>query len=585
MSPPSPASRGLRRGWTAVALLAILATARRSSAEPPPWTVESPGGAGAPVVVGLDGLYDDVDRLTIRSAKTTVTLRDPEGGISVQRIDGDPALLNRKFKVGWSLTGVGGQIPLALPHFDLGGAVSVYPSLVLQAASVQTTLSTRDLPEPAQGTSLDANGVLVGATLGVVVPLCKACRRFAVAGYRYRLLPGLSATGSPPLGDSALQVTRDDAHLRQSTSDLFLRYGQTFAHGRVAASLGIVGRRTQIDVRDEVGFSSELGEQTSLDTRTRYDRHATGAIADLDAHLGGPFFARAEVIVAGSDRSALLKVAYLLPKPVREPPAGAPPDQAVDRGRRPGEDSAHERSPEEVAAAIAGPLRDILAEYRARAAELAKADPPYPLEGVAALFDDTERKLIEALSGRELAALRASVVDFFIRAREALDIAPRASAFARSGSLVLQAVLPPRRGVTVRLARNSSDSPAARKARVDCAGNFIARLLALAEERRLQVRLVIKTTDPGIQATFSMHPERYLAGESAEQVTEARVTAWRGSYVYTVHLLGFKDIQKKLDLFNDPDPQVLECRMVPAADRSEPQPCRRRDPETPEECP
>jgi hypothetical protein len=577
--------RSARRGRATAALIAALAAAHRTSAEPPPWIVESPGGAGASIAVGLDGLYDDVDRLTIRSAKTTVTLRDPDGGISVQRIDGDPALLNRKFKVGWKLKGVGAQIPAKLPYFRFG-AFSVYPSFVLQIANVETTLSTRDLPEPAQSTSLDGHGLLLGGTLGAVVPLCDLCGRFAVAGYRYRLVPGLSATGSQPLGDPGLQATRDDVRLRQTTSDFFLRLGSTYAHGRLAASLGIVSRRTQIDVRDKLGFRSALGEETSLDTRTRYDRRATGAIADLDAHLTGPFYLRAEAIVAGSDRSALLKAAYL-PTP-------------WNHGAGSKERKAEERRAREIAAAISGPLKRILDEYRARADGLAKADPPYPLAEVARLFDDTERKLIQALGDPELAALRASVTDVFAHARRALDIGPAAGAVSsRAGSSQIVLVrLPPTRSMasTVRLAGDDGSAGSAggpddgsvrRRDRVDCAGGFLERLWRLATTSNLQVRLRVETSKPGLKATYSMHPERYPgpAGASEARTTTASLLAWRGSHEYKVHKQNFKDIDAKLDLVSDPEQQVLVCDMVPTADAAEPQPCERRLPRTVEECP
>src|SRR5262249_11548031 len=120
-------------------------------------------------------------------------------------------------------------------------------------------------------------------------------------------------------------------------------------------------------------------------------------------------------------------------------PGGASPDHI---GERPGAGQGSERSPEEVAAAIAGPLRDILEEYRARATELAKADPPYPLGGVAALFDDTERQLIDALAGRELAALCDFVHDLFSRARADLGL-ERSAGSSRPRAIALVATRTP----------------------------------------------------------------------------------------------------------------------------------------------
>jgi hypothetical protein len=223
-------------------------------------------------------------------------------------------------------------------------------------------------------------------------------------------------------------------------------------------------------------------------------------------------------------------------------------------------------------------LRRILDEYRARAAELAKADPPYPRAGVADLLADTERQLLSALDGPELVALRDFVVDLFARAREALDREPAAGSAAYRESSLALASSTARMGAA-RLARGRAGTEVSRRW-IEQIGKAIERIFVLAEAKDLSIDLCIKSTPPG--ARFSMHHKSGPDGPPALPTDGRLLHLSRGLYVYTVRKTGFKEIDNELDLVMDSRP-VLACQLI-ASTAGDEALCRRQA-GTIEECP
>src|ERR1700694_920989 len=125
----------------------------------PPWAVESPGAAGAPVALGLDVVTGREDGLRISSEPTVVTLRDPSGRTETSFIPGDPSLLNRKFAIRVRSTGEGAQVPVALPPIPLAG-LRIFPTFIVQVASTGLSLDFADKPQPADSTSLKVRAPL-----------------------------------------------------------------------------------------------------------------------------------------------------------------------------------------------------------------------------------------------------------------------------------------------------------------------------------------------------------------------------------------------------------------------------------------
>ena len=151
MLPVSPSeSRRRLDGLCGPLLVAAIATSMTASpaiaqqSEPTNWPLaESPGAAGVGFGLGIDFRWENLDSLLNAADTTTVTRRDGCENVT-QVVPGDPALNNRKFDYRFEARTAGGQVPVALPRFSLGSGVSVYPSLVLEAAVTDVTFDFRD---------------------------------------------------------------------------------------------------------------------------------------------------------------------------------------------------------------------------------------------------------------------------------------------------------------------------------------------------------------------------------------------------------------------------------------------------------
>jgi hypothetical protein len=195
------------------------------------------------------------------------------------------------------------------------------------------------------------------------------------------------------------------------------------------------------------------------------------------------------------------------------------------------------------------------------------------------LFDDTERKLIDALAGNELAALRDFVHDLFSRARADLGLERSAGSSHPRAVALVAARAPASVALAVQEPRREPQRAASVVAWVDAA---IALLSKLVETRDLRVDLCIQST-PEPRARFSMHPKSYPQPMGVN-TNHSLVHVWRGLYVYAVERQGFKPIAGDLDLVRDVRP-ILRCQLVPDSASASALPCDQERGKVNEECP
>jgi hypothetical protein len=172
-------------------------------------------------------------------------------------------------------------------------------------------------------------------------------------------------------------------------------------------------------------------------------------------------------------------------------------------------------------------------------------------------LNDVERKLLQALRGPELAAMRDYIKDLFRRTRESLDLL-RIS--ASTSSLRLASISE----LHVALLRNQAPASLDKGdagSWLDRIEEAIERILAQSENGDLLVDLCIKST-PKTRAEFSMRPISYEPPIPLKVNTNGSLNlVWRGLYQYTVNRKGFRPIAGQLDLVQNSD-SILACQMV-----------------------
>jgi hypothetical protein len=516
----------------AAALAAVGAATAAAQADTAPWAVESPGGAGAGFGLGIDAFFERLESLKITQARSEVTLRDLFHGISQTTVtDGDPALLNRKFKIGWKPgdPGAGVQLPIGLPSSRLTHGVRIHPSLIVQAGVAKARLDFLDRPEPDASTGLEGLGVTLGGGLDVAATLCEECGLFAVAGYRFRAFLRSTLDRLQHFEQPGFRVLKDEVRLSRRIHEASLRIGYVFPGNRIAAYAGLLRRDTRVDVDDELRFASEAaGEETSLVSHTRFASLTTQKLAGLDAHLGGPLFARVEATFGDGDRAALLKMVYLWSYRPPRPPL-PPPD---DDERR-------------IAAAIAPGLARIAADFAAGRKALTVIAgpgglPAYRASEVDDLLTRTERDILAVLKPyAELEALGDWVQDRFAKVRQELGLPPYLGRAARSSGSppgpVLLAALGTHRDALQPPSGPLSEQPADSK--LDDIQSVLETL------RRIPLKMGLWfVNDLGIAAALVIYPRYTPPPDSQGPFSPAlqRLApggyrpVWRGSYAYVV---------------------------------------------------
>jgi hypothetical protein len=545
-----------------------------------PWAVESPGAAGAPFGIGIDFASERSTGLRITSADSVVTLRDlARGTTETTSLPGDPSLLNRKFAIRVRSTGEGAQVPIALPRLRLGG-VSLFPTLILQAASTRVAVDFADLPQPTDSTALGGRAFLYEPGLALAARLCSDCPWFAAAGYRLGILRHLSAWRSPGFAAPGFTVLEDRSRLGLRQDEALLRIGRSLPGGRVAVYLGLVWGRDQLVDDDAVRLRSDQAEETDLSSRTRLAVSATAGLVGIEARITGPLLLRLEGVVGGGRSGVALKLAYLrmpAPRPPQKPP------------RR------YERSQQEVARQILARLgrveEALAAEPRAPRGARPGEPEMVPAAAVAHWLDDVERQFLAALAGEELIALRDYVRDLFQRARQDLGLAA-ARTVAESGGrprgLLAQASLTsrPRPAGAAVLPRQDQEVSRRKLDTWHCRFDDLKEnFRRWAQHLRLQIDLQVKS-EPEDGRQFGIEPYSYPPGHQDLRTNGTLEGVWRGLYRYTVD--GGESYQEaagdRLDLVRG-SPLIVLCHLAPISDAEDTTSCDPQSEEAERACP
>jgi hypothetical protein len=585
-----------------------------SASGTPPWSAEAPGAAGVPLGLGLDALSERQGSLTIDSAQTIVTSQDLARGTTlIEVLEGDPALLNRKFSIRWKASGFGAQLPLALPRLALGEGLSITPTLVVQAAGSDVELDFIDLPEPQASTSLHGRGLQLGAALDLVGPLCRRCGWYAGAGYRYRFFPRFSVERGQPVEEPGARVTASDVRLGRTVGEASFRLGRVFGRDRAALYLGVLRRRARTTVDDDLTLVQDaIGQQTRLASRTRFASTATKALAGLDVHVGGPLFVRAEVTFGKGDSTVLGKLVLVPRLPPWFPEV------------HPGHPDPERQRASQIAAAIAPGLATIRERFAKESQRLLAQQPAPAAAEVSRLLDYTRCELLSTLNAPELRALRDYVEDLFAKAREGLGLGPSTdtcplSTFHESleplpatppgppHAAVVSVEAPPRlaraparaprampavlssawRANEVRAAAQRTDvDRRAAQTWFDRIADSLSTMLRQATDDDERVSLCVKSK-PRERAQFSLHFIDDPTGivPDTQINTNHRVRTYRGLYRYTVALERHKPIgPTDINLVMNSSP-ILNCDFIPEADAMAPRVCDRDSGEIETECP
>lgn len=381
------------------ALLALLA------ATAPPWTVDSPAAAGhgARFGIGPGSLIERQESLRIETQQSA-------------GVDGDPDLLNRKFDLEWEMNGPVAQVPLALSCFRLTNLIRVFPTLTLEAGSMDVSLDSIAKTEPDSDATLSGRGALFGAQLGATASLCGSCPWFSGVSYRYRSLPSFDVNLSPVFAEPGFEVLRQETSLSQEVHEVSTRVGYVVPNNRIAYYTGIRTRWTDVKVEDELRVVAGQQREMDLSTRTTLGSETVQAVAGMDARLAGSLFGNLEVAAGDGDEQVLLKVIFV---PLRHS------DHTTD---------AHQHEKIERFIGIAGflipQLARILAEFRGDWDKLPEiqgpdGEPTYPPAAVDELLLRNETRLLDLLGQYpELEPLADWVRDRFREARVDLDLKP-----------------------------------------------------------------------------------------------------------------------------------------------------------------
>lgn len=566
-----------------LALLTVFVSVASPAAAPvsaaPPWVVESPAAAGhgARFGLGLDSLFEHQESLRIDAQRTVTSLEIDGGGVRTDVVDGDPELLNRKFDLEWDLKGPGVEVPLALSCFRLTDLIRVFPTLTLEAATVDVTLGSISKTERSNPkVSLDGRGELFGVKLGATASLCGSCPWFMRTSYHYRSLPAFDADRSPVFSEPGFEVLHDEVRLSQEVHEVSTRFGYIAPNKRVAYYTGVRGRRTVAQIEDELQLRSlGYGQKTGIASRTRLESETIEAIAGVDAHLGGPIYGRTETTFNGQDYGVLVTVAYVGPRK-----ASLENRESRDRESRENRETI-EKQAQEIAGVIALSLRQILAHFQEARGRLPVDANTYPRAAVNSLLDGAERELLLALSGPDLTAMRDYFQDLFGGAREALAHhaqIPSSEVTVASMSALRYARLQRAQPAPASLDKATADSW------LDQIEEAIKRLISQSENDDLLVDLCVKSA-PKTRAVFRMHPISYEPPVPPQVNTNGPITrVWRGLYQYEITKRGFKPIEAKLDLVKNSD-SILACQMVLSSEDQDVLPCDVKAADIERECP
>ncbi|MFQ5881019.1 MAG: carboxypeptidase-like regulatory domain-containing protein [Candidatus Methylomirabilales bacterium] len=273
-----------------------------------PWMVQNPGGCLGCFTFGPAFVGESVDDLDITVSKD-VTIDQLDGvifGPTVAR--GDTDQLNRDFDHELEVNGGVADFSMGLPKFYIGGW-GFYPALNLEVGGADVEFEFQNKVNPANSTTFDGSGAKVGAGVGVVGTLCRACPWYLGFGYKYRMLDA-SLTRSPSLTAVGGVVERDDVEFSSHSHSAYGKFGVSLFNNRIAPYAGVRGTWYRAKLEGDIRSSFSSGVTQNITFRNEFERDTAEGIFGVDARLWGPLFFRGEGSTNGTDFSLLFKLTY-----------------------------------------------------------------------------------------------------------------------------------------------------------------------------------------------------------------------------------------------------------------------------------
>lgn len=382
----------------------------------------------------------------------------------------------------WESSATGVQVPLALSCFRLKDSLCLFPTLTLEAASVDVTLN------PGSGNPLHGSGDLFGAGLDVAFALCESCPGFVSGGYQFRTIPGVDLQGG---GSGDPRLSRD-VHVASA------RLGYVLPGNRFAPYVGLRGQW-----RD-----AEIGIEPR---REKLESEVTEGILGVDARLWGPMYGRLEIMAGGPDRDCSVQVnlAWVGPNRTEERAEVLKQTEKQAKAREKAEERQRREKLERftaIAAELIPQLARILDDFRAgwRALQVVEGpdgEPAYLAEEVDALLLRNENALLDLLAQyQELEPLADWVRDRFREARVDLGLEP-----AKVASLSFQ-VAQMRRALSKVRTDENVDGIIKPLRKIVRDGKFWTRFIfraSLGPGHQIDVYPIYKRRDPAFTITLS----------------------------------------------------------------------------------
>lgn len=502
---------------------ALPAAGQRPDPAAAPWGVEAPGSLGARFGLGVDLLLDRLDDLEATAGRQTVTFRGPGGGEETTVVPFDPRLDDRKHGRDWEERSVGFQVPIALPPLRFGRGLSIEPSLVIEAAAVDGRFTVDDLVEGRPDRHLDGTGARWGAGVQALGGLCRDCRWFWGAGYRFRSLGGLEVDGPAPADAAGLAVT-ERTEIDHDAHHLTARLGALVASGRATVYVGVRRRQSDLVVEDEttLRFLQARPDETVVATRLDLEADDTTALAGTDFRLGGAYVARVEATFGGEGEGVLLKVVR-----AHHWQRSSEPADVVEERRR--------RAAELARQIVPGVRRvlEMLEDGRRRLERQRGSQPAWDSTELRRLLETAATELDAVLDEPELEPLQAWFHLFFTEAGTKLEGAAASGAPAVGSlpsahrGLAFAALQPPER-VDPNLARQRDI--------LDSAIAQVSRLLGLAGDDELKIDLIARSC-PRQDARINLStPFRSLRQPHNVNTIGRLEVVFRGLYTYEATL-------------------------------------------------
>ena len=357
--------------------------------------------------LGLLAFTDRQGSLRNTLSQSTVTLRDPFGGMATTVVDVDTELNNRKFDFELDLKGGGVYVPITLRSFGDKGSLI----LGFEAAETDVSFETFDTTaESVLSSAFTGSGPMYGVELETRVCASPLCRSIWSASYGYRYLPRLGVDRGLAPGDPRFDVLEDEVAIFREAHEIAIRTSYSLGTGDrlYAPYAGVLYRDVEVEIQDHLRFLDGFEIDRTQETISRFGSGTMLGILGASAQLGS-VSGHVESFFGEGDYGVRFQLAWSLPGSGRVKKSSDDKLSSKQRKRRA---KRRMKRAAKVTPLLAAGLARIEADFVAgRAALDENRQPPgqtrYVLADVLGLVEATGRDIRGLLRKHQLPALDA----------------------------------------------------------------------------------------------------------------------------------------------------------------------------------